>query len=217
MPNVNLIAARREEKKRLETMTRRLFLGLIGSVMCLLILVSVLGARRIGLNNDLAAADIRMKRLQPTLDNIAQIEKDTSELAPKVEMLQTAKSGTLRWRALFQIVSQSVPQAAWLSGMTSIGASDDMTITLTGMAGSQTLVGETMSRLNAYPLFDKVDLRFTQTSGSADDPIQRISFEIGAHLKSTTPKKDENKATPAADGKKTAQQAGGKGSGSSNG
>jgi Tfp pilus assembly protein PilN len=198
MPNINLIAARRSEKKRLERNTRQLFFGLTAEVAALVLLGSYIGARQITLRGALSTADAKLVQLQPTLDRIAEIEKETSALKPKLETLQTAKEDTLRWRAMLQIVAQSVPNNAWLSGITSTSIADDTTISLTGTAGSQTLVGETMSRLGAYPVFEKVDLHYTQllASNQKDDTTQRISFEIAAHLKPTHPA-----APPAGDGK----------------
>ena len=54
MPNVNLIAVRRAEKKRLERNTRRLFLGLTAEVAALALVGSYLGARQIALRSSLA-------------------------------------------------------------------------------------------------------------------------------------------------------------------
>lgn len=187
MPNVNLIAARRAEKKRVEKNTRRLFFGLAVEVGVLVLLGSYIGARQIALRGALTEANTRMQKLQPTLDRIAQIEKDTTILKPKVDTLLGAKADTLRWRAMLQIVSLSVPSNAWLTSITSQGSGADTTITISGNAGTQTIVGETMTRLGSFPVFDKIDLRFTQLSSAPTDVVPRFTFEIGAHLKSTRP------------------------------
>lgn len=206
MPNLNLIAARREEKKRLERNTRRLFLGLVGTVASVLVLVSALGAQRLTLKAEQVEAEAKLEKLKPVLDEISRIEKETAELKPKVETLQTAKSDTLRWRAMYQVVSQSVPPSTWLAGMSSAASNGETTLTLTGVAPSQTLVGECMTRLGSYPLFDKVELRFTQTAGSPEDPVQRINFEIGARLTPTAPREgDKPKTGGSGSDKKTAQ------------
>lgn len=188
MPNINLIAARRAEKKRLIRTTRRLFLGLAVEVGAVVLLVSWIGARQIALNKSLAQANFRMTKLQPTLDRLALVEKEITALKPKLDTLETAKSDTLRWRAMLQIVSQSIPTSAWLSSIGSASVEDEATITLTGVAASQTLVGETMTRLGAFPVFDKIDLRFTQLlDRTGDRATPRVSFEIGARLKPRRP------------------------------
>lgn len=214
MPNINLIALRRAEKKRIEQNTRRLFIGLAAEVAALVLLVSYCGARQIALRSALAEASAELQKLQPTLDLIAQIEKEAAVLKPKLDTLVSAKADTLRWRAMLQIVSQSIPSSTWLSAIASSGEGTDATITLTGTAGSQALVGETMTRLGSFPVFDKVDLRFTQMSTDATNTAQRVSFEIGAHLKSTRPaQKDdpESSAKQAAKGRTHGRKGGNNG------
>ena len=208
MPNVNLIAARRSEKKRLERTARHLFLGLTAEAAVLALLGGFLGIQQMSLRTAMTDADARLSQLQPTMDRIAQIERDTAELIPKVETLQQARTDTLRWRAMLQIVSQSVPQSVWLSGITAQTAGADATITIAGVAGSQTLVGETMTRLGSYPVFDRVDLRFTQMSApqaGVSDSAQRVAFEIGAHLRSTAPAETKPAETAPSAGGETKQ------------
>jgi Tfp pilus assembly protein PilN len=206
MPNINLIAARREEKKRLERITRQLFFGFAGSVGGLIVLGTVLTASRLSLSSDLADANSKMLKLQPTLDRIAEVEKQTRELKPKVETLQTAKMETLRWRSLFTVVSQSIPNSTWISSLSSTGGDGGM-ITLNGTANSQSLVGDTMSRLGTHPVFDKVDLGFTQSSGKPEDVVQTVTFQINAHLRSTVEKKDDTKKGAAGGPNQTASTA----------
>ena len=190
MPNVNLIAARRSEKKRVERNTRRLFFGLTVEVAALVAVGSLMGVKQMRLNGELADANAKLLQLQPTLNRILTIKSDTEQLKPKLDTLVSAKADTLRWRAMLQIVSLSVPSNAWLSAISATGTGDETTITIAGVAGSQTLVGETMTRLQSFPVFDKVDLKFTQLASQPEDPVQRISFEIGAHLKSNRPETD---------------------------
>jgi len=200
MPNINLIAARREEKKRLERTTRQLFFGLAGAVGVFVLLVLYLGARRYAMMSDLREAEARMQTLQPKLDRIAQLEKDEEAIRPKVDTLQTAKVATIRWRAVLQVISQSIPSSTWLSSLNTAIAGADTTLNLSGTSASQSLVGETMTRIGSHPLFDRVDLRFTQAiPGPPGDPTVRVNFEIGAHLRSLTPpapdKKDDKSGT----------------------
>ena len=201
MPNVNLIAVRREEKKRLERNTSRLFLGLGVEVIAVSLMAMGLGVQQMQLRGALKEATTKRIRLQPTLDRIAAIEAEGAVLKPKLETLATAKADTIRWRAMLQIVSQSVPNSAWLTAITATGTGDESIITIAGTAGSQTLVGETMTRLQSYPVFDKVDLRFTQLSSAPEDTFQRVSFEIGAHLRPTQAPSPE----PGAAGSSSAQ------------
>lgn len=215
MPNVNLIAARRAEKKRLERNTRRLLLGITVEGAAVAVLAMTLGVQQMQVRTALVGAEARVVRLEPALRQIEQIKADTAALQPKINTLRTARADTLRWRALLQIVSQSIPSNAYLSSITASApsggdpnaadpsaAAPPVIVALAGTAGSQTLVGETMSRLGAYPVFDQVELRFTQLDSAAATaplPQQSVKFEIGARLKSSAPRPAPPAAgTPAA-------------------
>jgi Tfp pilus assembly protein PilN len=167
MPNINLIADRRDEKKKLERLTRQLFFGLAGSVGGLALLVIYLGTQQLSTSGELAELNTRMQQLTPTLDRIKEVETQTAELTPKVATLQTARDATMRWRALMQVVSQSIPQGAWLSSVSSDGTDlQNTTLRMAGVAGSQTLVGQTMTQLQNHPyrMFDDVKLVFTNNT-----------------------------------------------------
>lgn len=220
MPNVNLIAARRAEKKRLQNNTRRLFLGLAVEAVAVAALGTTLAIQQIEMAAALSSADARVARLQPALRQIEDIKAETAGLQPRIDTLRTARADTLRWRALLQIVSQSIPNDAWLSSITAAApvvtgpadpnadpaaAAPPAVVTISGTAGSQSLVGETMSRLGAYPVFGQVDLRFTQLDApqqqgsvnAAAASSTRVKFEIGAQLKSSAPRPAEpNVAAP---------------------
>ena len=202
MPNINLIAERREEKKRWERITRQLFFGLAASVTAFVLMTLFMTAERLNRGSVLNETEAKMQKLQPKLEQIARIKKETGELTPKVETLQAARTNTQRWRAVMQVVSQAVPENTWLSGMSATGVGgDDTTINLVGITNTQTHVGETMTNLGSHPLFDRVELRYTQASVPAGGPPgdttgQRVQFEIGAHLRGA-PKKEEK---PAATG-----------------
>ena len=218
MPNVNLIAARRDEKKRLEKNTRRLFLGLGLEAAAVAALGLTLTVQQMHLRSALAAADARVSRLQPTLRKIEDIKTETVALQPRIDTLRTARADTLRWRALLQIVSQSIPDNAWLSGITATtpaaaatpaaggadasAASPPAIVAISGVAASQSLVGEAMSRLGSYPAFGQVDLRFTQMepvqNGNAANAPARVKFEIGAQLKPSTPRQAAPESAGAA-------------------
>lgn len=184
MPNINLISARREEKKKIEQWTRRLFYGLVGSVGAFIVLASYLGIQRLAMENEQREAEAALQRLKPKLDRIAEINAAKEALVPKVNTLMQAKADTLRWRALLQVVSQSVPSDTWLTGIMASGAGDATVLRLMGSAASQSLVGETMLRLNQHPLFKKVDLNFTTgVQASPTSTITRYNFEIAAQLR----------------------------------
>jgi Tfp pilus assembly protein PilN len=213
MPNVNLIAAHRDERKKIERIAGQLFIALGTSVGIFVLLGFYLAARHLSLNADMAAAEARMQKLRPILSEINRIDSERSSLLPKVETLENAKIDTLRWRAVFQLVAQSTPSDTWLSQLSSTEG-EEPKITLTGLTSSQTQVGQLMTNLQAHPLFAKVDLSYNQTlPPSPNDNVQRVQFEVVTILRSLRPKEAPKDGT--APGSKTAQaaQAGGNSNG----
>lgn len=199
MPNINLIADRREEKKKLEQLTRQLFFGLAGSVGALALLVIYLGTQQFSASAELNELNARMTALQPTLDRIAQVEKETGGLAPKVATLEEARDATMRYRALLQDISQAVPQGAWITNLASSGEIKDTSLRLSGTAASQTTVALAMTQLQARPTFDKVDLVSTNISGGQDgNGPMRFTFELNAHLRPPATAEEKKKAAEAA-------------------
>ena len=194
MPNVNLISARRAEKKKVELWTRQLFFGLSGSVGAFILLVSYLGVQRLSMAGELAQADEHLRSLKPKKDRVEQLKRDKADLGPKVETLQKAKLDTLRWKALLQVVSQSIPPDTWLSSITASGTDTATVLRLNGITATQTSAAQTVLNLQVHPLFEKVDLGFTnQASGTPNDPTPRVNFEIDTILKGSVPEKDEKK------------------------
>lgn len=184
MPNLNLIAARREEKKKVERITRQLFLGLAASAGLFTMTVVYTGAQQALLGSALKQADDAMANLKPIIADIKKTKEETAELTPKVDTLKSAQLNTMRWRGVLQVVSQSVPSETWLSTLQSSGSNEDATLSLSGMTTSQSRVGQMMDQLqkNRLKLFDNVTLKQTQNSTAPEDPIQKVSFDLSAHL-----------------------------------
>jgi Tfp pilus assembly protein PilN len=218
MPNINLIAPRREEKKRLERTAGQLFIGLGSAVGVLLLLTSYMAARHLSMNADMASADQRMEKIQPTLDEIERIKKETGELIPKVEQLESAKIQTLRWEAVFLALSRTTPRNTWLS---QVGATegDSPSVTIQGQTENQRQVAEMNEALQRESVFENVEIKGTSAvnvslPGKGVEPptqIQRIQFDLTAQLK---PIQKPQPAPGPKDGPaKTAQAAGGSNNG----
>ncbi len=223
MPNINLIASRREEKKRLERTAGQLFIGLGSSVGVLLLLASYMAARHLSMNADMASADQRMEKIQPTLDEIERIKKETDDLVPKVEQLETAKLQTLRWQAVFLALSRTTPRNTWLSQV-SAGEGDTPSVTIQGQTENQHQVADMNEALQREDVFANVEIKGTNAvnvtlpgKGTTAPPeqLQRIQFDLTAQLKPI--QKPEPPAGPAgapgADPAKTAMNTGGNSNG----
>lgn len=186
MPNINLIAARRAEKKRLERLTRNLFFGLAASVGGFILLSSYLGLQQLAMSSDLKMADQEMERLKPKKERVAAIQADMAVLEPKLDTLAQAKRDTLRWPALMQSISQAVPGSTWLTNVSAAGGGEaPISLRLQGYSLTQSQAADTVLLLQKQPIFSDVSLTFTAIQpGNGNEP-PRASFEASAVLKGT--------------------------------
>jgi Tfp pilus assembly protein PilN len=218
MPNINLIAPRREEKKKLERAAGQLFVGLGSSVGVLLLLASYMAARHLSMNADMSSAEQRMEKIQPTLDEIERIKKETSDLIPKVEQLEAAKLQTLRWKAVFLALSKTTPRNTWLTQL-SASEGDSPSLTIQGQTESQAQAANMNEALQRESVFQSVDIKGTDTvsvalpskPNEAPQQVQRIQFNLTAQLKPI--QKAQPQEAPKDGATKTAQATGGSSNG----
>lgn len=191
MPSINMIALRREEKRRQEKNVRKLLYSIAGEVGLVVAVAFVLTARILVVQSHISDLSDQLEKLKPQVAQIQTLESQTAALQPKVTTLDGAKADTLFWYDNFYAVTASLPPRTWL---TSLGTSSDNTnsapgnaggadptLALSGVAMSQATVGESMLRMNQSPMLDHVDLSFVQAEkiGTAS----AVSFQMTVHLK----------------------------------
>lgn len=195
MPLINMIAERREQQARLVRYRRRLFTALLAEVAVLAGAFSFLMVGQLSLQARLQRAQQEITRLQPILEQIAQIERDTQALMPKLRTLTDAQQQTRYWYTTIEGIARNLPAEVWLTGISSAqtqgGEQQQPTtqITLTGSTLTQQHVGEMMLRLNTIPTFEKVELRYTQQR--TYNNLDAVDFEVAAQVRS--PQREEGK------------------------
>jgi len=215
MPSINMIAVRRQEKKRQEQNIRKLLYAILGEVGLVVAVAFLLTARILVTQNQIGRLSDRVNALQPSVTKIQQLQSETAALMPKVQTLDGAKADTLFWYKNFYVVTASLPPKTWLTSLgTGTGAGSgagsasaasaapgtadgaDPTLSLVGVAMSQAVVGEMMLRMNQAPSLDHVDLASVQQQkiGKAD----AVGFQMTVHLKP-----EAAAAAPAAPGTAT--------------
>ena len=197
MPSINMIAARRAEKKKLEERVRIALIFAIGSVAIALAILSFMTARVYSTGKAIDNVDMQLAKVQPIVDTISEYENNISKLTPKLVLLQESRQQTLVWYNALEDISKSMAEKTWITSLTttskSIPASGDtpastvIVVNLHGNTISQSLVGETMLRLNQNVEFNKVDLDYTQKSSSAG--VDLLEFAINIELKPSDNKK----------------------------
>ena len=141
-------------------------------------------------------AEQELTRLKPALDRLAQVEQARLSLKPKLATLDKAQSDTMKWHEVLVSLRRTVPQRAWLTSLNVEGGREDaQTVRLNGVTETQSLVGETMLRLNATKLYQSVDLHFTQSGKLGERDT--VEFEVAAHLPPAEKPKHDAEPTQA--------------------
>jgi Tfp pilus assembly protein PilN len=193
MPSINMIAARRAEKRRQEQNIRKLLYGISAEIGCIVLAVSVLGVRHVTMHNHVIDLSDQIQKLEPKVNQIEALQKETAVLEPKVKTLDGAKADTLFWYSNLSAITGSLPQQTWLTalavtnaggapaGAPGSGAGADPTVNLSGVALNQTQVGEAMLRMNQTPGLDHIDLSYVQQQKTGS--VDTVSFQMTVHLK----------------------------------
>jgi Tfp pilus assembly protein PilN len=131
----------------------------------------------------IAEMDAEIAKLQPRVKQIESYDSASAELQPKLDLLNQAKSTTMRWYNTLDQMTQSMPQSTWLTRISAVPPAQDsnMSVTICGISATQAKVGETMMRLHNNKEFESVDLHFTQKTCVQDRVA--VEFEIGATMK----------------------------------
>ena len=187
MPSINMIAARRAEKKRLEKLVSTVFLVIIGELAIALAIVGFMTARVHAANTAMRQLDSKLTKLQPTVDKIHRYEVEIKLLEPRLGLLSESREQTLLWYTILQNLSKSMPEKTWLTSVATTQtestpgsqATAAPALNLSGMSVSQRLVGEAMLRLNQFPEFRRVDLSYTQ---EGNKECNTLEFQVIARL-----------------------------------
>lgn len=202
MPSVNMIAARRAEKHRLELNTRKLVYGVVGELGLILVVVSFMVAHLVMTQTHVGVLEAQIKNLQPKVDNIKQLESDTASLKPKVDVVDSSRTDTLFWYAALQSLTQSLPPKTWVTSVSTNGApviaasssspatpgaapsassaGGSASLTVSGMSASQDEVGQAMLKMNSFPNFNQAVLSNVQKSDVGKTPA--VSWQLTVQL-----------------------------------
>lgn len=181
MPMINMIAARRAERKRLEKNIRILVFSVLGVIVLGVALFTTLEIRNMQLQGDLNDVNVAESQIRPSLDEVERLKTAKSQLEPKVTLLGQAQSGTYYWKDFMLELTKSIPQKTWLTGVTV--TKDDKggnpVISLSGVSTRQALIGETMLLVGDHKDIKDVKLRSTSL-GKTNKKTTVISFELAA-------------------------------------
>jgi Tfp pilus assembly protein PilN len=181
MISVNMISARRAEHLRMLRWVRAL--GLSTAVIGGLVVTANVFVRTqiFATGMSLGAVERDLERLKPALDQLARVELQREALKPKLQTLDKAQADTRKWHDVLVSLKRTVPQRAYLTSLNVEGGREEsQVVKLNGITETQSLVGETMLRLNATKLYEAVDLHYTQSGKMGERDT--VEFEVAARL-----------------------------------
>lgn len=174
---INLIAARRAERRKLEfirgVLTRFMFtVGALTAIGVVFMTFSIQTTR-----GRIRDVDAQTAMLQTTVAKVEQLQGNMAAVQPRVATLLAAQNATNRWRAILQEVGASLPAKAWITSFATQAQPGDSFI-VTGQTISHKNVGDAMMQLNKKPYVKSVDLHYSQAS-----PTNKIiNFEVAGAL-----------------------------------
>jgi Tfp pilus assembly protein PilN len=196
MISINMISSRRAEQLRMMRWVRALGLATAVAGAGVVMANIFVRAQIFATGASLSAVEQELTRLKPALDRLAQVEAARESLRPKLATLDKAQSDTMRWHQVLVSLKRTVPTRAWLTSLNVDGGRDDaQTVRLNGVTETQSLVGETMLRLNATKLYQSVDLHFTQSGKLGERDT--VEFEVAARLPQAEKPKNDAEPTQA--------------------
>ncbi len=191
MPNINLIAQKRQDKRLMERTIRRLFFLMSGLFIAAIALFTLMSAQWFSIRNRTNDLNDELAKLQPTIKLIQEVDNKTALIAPKIQLYGKARDHTLRWYTYLQVVARSLPENTWLTRVvtatppaqnTGGGPPPSAIVNLSGVTMSQQLVGETMLNLSRYrDVLEAVNLHFTQKGEVGNTPT--VEFEMATNIK----------------------------------
>jgi Tfp pilus assembly protein PilN len=197
MPSVNLIASRRVEKRRQRQNIRKLTYVTMAELGLVVLAISFMSLRLVSVNGHVADLNDQIRKLEPTVSEIASLQTETTHMLPKVTVLDNAKADTLFWYKNMITLTDSLPPKTWLTSVTTGGtaaaaggapvagavatAADPPTFNITGVAIDQASVGEAMLRINSAATMDHADLSFVQQQKIGT--VDTTAFQMTVHVK----------------------------------
>jgi type IV pilus assembly protein PilN len=182
MIRINLLPRDERQVKRSITLPK------IGTVMPLLVLVlvaalfaafSVVQAMQVSrLQADIARAEQEAEKLRPQIQTINELTQKRQELERRLGVITGLDKQRLTRVKLVDEVSKCIPEHLWLSQFEEVPGANK--IQVEGVTFSNLLVADFMSRLEASPLYDGVDLVIAE-KGTID---QRnvVKFKVTANM-----------------------------------
>lgn len=184
---INLIAARRAERKKREMIRAVLLRSMVGVGIAGFMTAAFMTVGIQLVNSRIEDVTQQTAMLQDTVSQVENLQGRMSALQPRVATLLKAQNATNRWRAVLQEIGVALPEKTWITSFASqAGAEDGFTVT--GQSISQNQVGKAMMRIGSQPYIKEVTLQYTQSA----DKAKSVTFALNGSLQPLEEKTDGN-------------------------
>lgn len=134
------------------------------------------------LRADIKQTEVEMRRLQPQIDRINQLTTEREQLNTRLSVIQGLTKDRYRAVKMMDRLADQIPDYLWLTRVAETGPDQ---LTVEGMAFSNLMIAELMSRMEESDLFEGIALVVAErakTSQTGDRSI--LSFTLTARVRS---------------------------------
>jgi type IV pilus assembly protein PilN len=188
MAHINLLPWRAERRKQREReFYMQLGVALVAGIFIAFLWVMWMDARISNQNDRNTYLQDEIKQLDERIAKIADLEKVRSGLLQRKQIIEQLQANRSQMVHLFDEMVKTIPVSARLSGMKQSGDS----MSLDGVAQSNSSVAEYMRNIEASPWMGHVDLRKTENTHDSS----RMPYSFGVDVKLNRPTDEAASAT----------------------
>jgi type IV pilus assembly protein PilN len=124
-----------------------------------------------------------IKGLDKKIEEIKELDKTRSQLLTRKEIIEQLQSNRSQMVHLFDELVKTIPDGTRLSTMKQVGD----TLTLEGIAESNSRVASYMRNIDASPWMGRTDLRKTENKADAKDANKKLPYVFSLDVKLRKP------------------------------
>ncbi len=195
MARINLLPWRVERRKARE---REFYMMLAATAVgaCLVLFVAIFWMDSLieNQNGRNAYLQSEIKGLDKQIAEIKELDKTRSQLLTRKEIIEQLQSNRSQMVHLFDELVRTIPDGVRLTSMKQTGD----TLTLEGVAESNSRVASYMRNIEASPWMGRTDLGKTENKADAKDADKKLPYQFSLKVTLRKPEGDKDGADPNA-------------------
>ena len=180
MIDINLIAARRQQRQRAAMMMRFAVYSVIGLVVLIGLVYAWLAVATNYVQSQIGEKNAQLSdpKLKGAVDRLGFLERRIDGLRPRVDLLQKVHDSEEGWVRVLRDLSASLPTDVWVNQLSSRRSEQGQYLTLRGSALSQGLVGDFMLRVKQTNWSGVPRLQQATKAPPAAGRAEVVEFEV---------------------------------------